>query len=508
MTQPLPKSPPAPRWISVWLAILAPLYVVSPLAVTGLRHVRRLPQPALYLLSFYALSQQVPALFAPEPLLASLLALLRTILIFGLIGIGVELKESQRIRPLAIGLLIVFATAVTYSVLGHLNLFTDRLMHPYMTPITLGVAGAVGLWLSLFLEGKFLWRIPFGLISLIIVLLSGSRGSLLAVIVGCLAGLLCKVRANLLIPFLLGFLLIGSGLYAGQRFGISSVSRIVNVDTTGRDLIWANTKSVIQGYPLSGVGSYRLGKYLHPQMGQCSTFTATSGQALGCPDWLNNIGRPWIIAHNLVLQQLAETGPLGLSGLIAVISIGLAKAFSGRRPLEAALLSGLVTTNLNDNTLLIPSPFFGEIFWILIGIQLNTLKSMPISGIAVPPLVVGILGLPLWASSIPQHLTQTQPQLTYFATSGDKVNVAEYSTYVQFSVPGGDYRAVLTSCARTCYTVAEDRFTVTSNKSDMVALVGQIRPGAQSLKLALLPLKSGLDYKAVAEKSWEVEFTE
>lgn len=256
---PAPENPAPPKWIAPWLALLAPLYIISPLSLLALPYLKKLPKPALYILGFYALSQQIPALFTPEPLLASLLALVRTLLMFGLIGVGVALGDSQRLKPFAIGLAIVFLTAIGYSYFSGLDIFNGRLSHPYMTPITVGLAGAFGVWVALFVQGHLWWRIPFLLASSSVLFFSGSRGPLAAALVGATIGILSLNRFKSTILLLGGGLLVVGILLVGTRLDIVSLNRLKQVDTTGRDIIWANTQSVIHAYPLSGVGSYRLG---------------------------------------------------------------------------------------------------------------------------------------------------------------------------------------------------------------------------------------------------------
>ena len=66
--------------------------MISPLALLTLPQLKKLPNTAKYILAFYAVSQQIPALLAPEPVLASVLALARTLLMFRLMDWGVALK--------------------------------------------------------------------------------------------------------------------------------------------------------------------------------------------------------------------------------------------------------------------------------------------------------------------------------------------------------------------------------------------------------------------------------
>ncbi|MFD1731404.1 hypothetical protein ACFSC4_10525 [Deinococcus malanensis] len=143
------------------------------------------------------MSQQLPALLSPSPVEASLLALARTLLIAGLIGVGILLRRSDRLMPLGLGLLAVFATAVAVTLVSGLPLLGQRLSHPYMTSITLGLAGACSLWLGLFGSGRKAWRLLLGAAGVAILLFSASRAPLLAALVGAGVGVLIRAERRL-----------------------------------------------------------------------------------------------------------------------------------------------------------------------------------------------------------------------------------------------------------------------------------------------------------------------
>ena len=63
-------------------------------------------------------------------------------------------------------------TTILYSVVGGSDVLLSRLGHPYMTPITLGLAGTLGIWLALFSRGGLVWRIPLGLGGLAVAFLA------------------------------------------------------------------------------------------------------------------------------------------------------------------------------------------------------------------------------------------------------------------------------------------------------------------------------------------------
>lgn len=502
----LPKEQSLPRWIAPWLALLPPLYVISPLALLGLPHLKNLPDTALWVLGFYALSQQLPALLAPEPVLASALALSRTLLMFGLMGVGVALGESKRLWPLALGIGAVLVTALGYSAVESVDFLVSRLAHPYMTPITLGLAGAFSLWLALFLPGKMLWRVPLSLGALGVLLLSGSRGPLAAALVGSVVGLMIVRGHRVAIGLLLGSSLLLAGFHVGDRLGFAAVSRLGSADTTGRDIVWADTLSMIQAFPIGGVGSYRLGQYLAPINNGCTLFPDAEGAVQACPEWIERLGSPWLIAHNAALQQLAETGPLGLLGLFVLLSAGVTAAWQNpkRSALAWAILAGLLVATINDNTLLIPSPFFAELFWLVFGMQLVHLRELNLAHGVVGAGLTLVLSLPIWAGGL-EEVEQQKVKLTFLNASTKITNSKNYVIHMQFALHPGKYRYRVQSCLSYCKTLKIDSFNVENATSPLIeSIVDIFNSKSQTIKIEILENNSRIRLNSLGYKEWVV----
>ena len=484
------------------------MYLLSPLSLLALPALKRLPRVVWGILALYAVSQQLPALFSPEPLLATALALGRTLLMFGLMGVGVTLRSSDRLRPLAIGLAIIYATAVVYSLLSGTDFLVSRLTHPYMTSIALGLAGAYGVWTALFVGGRLWWRLPLGLVALGVLLFSGGRGPLAAALAGCVAGFVIRrgLRTGLLL--LLGAGLLAGGFYVGDRLGISAITRFDSLDTTGRDIVWYNTLTVIKSQPLSGVGSYRLGKYLAPPSEGCPVVSPTASDgSTGCPTWIRSLGSPWLIAHNLTLQQLAETGPVGLLGLLALLSVVVVATFTGRNSFGMAVIAGMIVATLNDNTLLVPSPYFAELFWVIAGMQLTNIKELNVSSSGFGVGLALLFSLPLVITSF-ENSFRTVPasaHLSFLDASAQASVGKPYTVFAKFDVPTGLYRSTLNSCQTSCVTLETNTFIADATGSPVLTFETHLPVGpVQRIELRLLTGKASFNISPLGTRTWTV----
>ncbi|RJF71956.1 O-antigen ligase domain-containing protein [Deinococcus cavernae] len=492
--------------------------MLSPLALLALPRLKSLSRKAQWALALFSLSQVLPALGSSEPLVNLVLAAIRCLLMLGLMAVGASLDSSRALVPMAAGLGIVYATALVGSVgvQSFTGLLGQRLWHPYMTSVTLGLAGAVGVWLALFVGVRAWWRWPLGLAALVTLTLSGSRGALAAALLGCgLGWATYRNRRRLSAGLFAGMALLSVVYVVGQRQDVAAVLRLTGSDTSGRDLIWNDTLSVIQSAPLTGVGMYRLGERLTPPGQPCQMWPSRSNEPSPCPDWLARLGNPWVIAHNVTLQQLAETGPLGLLGLFGMLGLAVSAAFIQRDPLTVAILTGMLLATVTDNTLLVPGPFIGELFWVTIGLVLSRLPpdppalSWPAGLTAATTLL--LLSAPITALILRQPLHQPAQVTALIAprSVGDAAGL--YDVYARVDLPAGVYRAVLRACARNCITLdvapVELSAGVTRHATPraVVHLSGHLQDVAQQkVELAIYPQKPGWHPGALASREWTV----
>jgi O-antigen ligase len=171
--------------------LLPPLSLLAPLFLPWLR---RLPRAALLLLLAYALSLLLPAL--PLGREALLLAALRLLYVLGLVGAGVALaRTGVGPMPLGYGLFLLYISAllVSFSIHGEL-VREERLLHPFHSPVGLGFMGSLGVLLALHLRYPWPFRVMLGFMGVLVLLLTASRGGLLALALGGAASLIFHRR--------------------------------------------------------------------------------------------------------------------------------------------------------------------------------------------------------------------------------------------------------------------------------------------------------------------------
>lgn len=380
---------------------------------------------------------------------------------FGLIGVGHRLAEARRLWPVLLGLGVVYLTAVIYSHWQGVDWLSGRLLHPYLTATSLGVAGAYGVWLCLFLPGRWEWRAPGALVSLGVILASGSRGPLIAAAVGVLAGLLMgrNRRWWLAAGATIATAALLTAILLGQRAQIATLERFQQLDLAGRQVIWQNTLALIRDVPLGGVGSYRVGTVLAPPS-DCYLFSSVE-RTETCPAWVQVSGQPWIIAHNGALHQWAETGPLGVLGLMSLLGAALFIGLRRRDALVVAAATGIVLTNIIDNTWIVPGPLSGELFWILLGTQFRHFQREDLPGTSLTgTAILAILALPALAMTLPS--TAGSPlNLRLFAAAPTFTPGEPYRLVMQVQGQSGRYAVSLNSCTLGCRPVRTTALAVT-----------------------------------------------
>lgn len=451
----LRTAPPA-RWEAwrLWLAALPVLPFLSVVALTGLANLRTLPGAARAVITVYVVCQQLAALLTPTPLSSSLLALARSALLLGLVGLGARWGSERFWRPLGVGLAVVFGVAVlsTLTLLGG-QLLTQRLSHPYYTPISLGIAGAFGVWLALFAGGARAWRWALGGAALLTLLLSGSRGPLLTLTVGIVAGLLVAARGRAARRTVLGIAL-GVALL-GLLPSVPVLSRLASTDATSRDVVWQDVLSVVRAHPVGGVGAYGLGAALAPPGSSCHLWYALEARGYVCPAWLARAGQPWLIAHNGAMQQLAEGGAIGTFGLFLLLGAVIVGALIRRDAFVASVVFGLLAGNLNDNVTLLPSPFFAELFWLAAGVTLRDFSwsRLPV-GAASGALALAVSAFPLIAAQLPAPGANQVRLVELDAARRWNEAGAPYVLHARLALPPGQFRVLLRDCTASCVTAA------------------------------------------------------
>ncbi len=375
---------PVPRWLAYYLALVPvfpPLYLAG---FYGLRFFRNLKPAVRNALILFVGLELLAALFTPRPLLSLPLALLRALFVLGLIGVGVWLGRTERLGPLLYGYLAVYLVALFTSgiTLGERLFQWARLVHPYYTTVSLGLSAALGLLLAVGVPSLPRWvRILGGLLALVVLLFAGSRGALLALFVGAMAAASLG-GARFLRALGVGGVALGIALLlAESERKVGAITRLLNLkNLSGRDKVWEGAVEAFRSHPLGGSGPYQLGPYLdHLYRAGCHLWVGAERLGFKCPTWLEPFAGAWLIAHNVLLHALGETGVIGTLGWAVLYLLSGYAVLRAREPLVAAIFFGFMAMGLVDNPTLVPSLSLAEVFWVAVGIALVR------SGLAVAP---------------------------------------------------------------------------------------------------------------------------
>ena len=364
------------RWFIALVPVFPPLYLV---AFAALRYWRNLLPPARTVILIYLGTQVVAALFTPQPLLSLTLALLRGVFVVALILSGVYLKRSKELHYLLPGLVVVLALAFlsTYFAYGS-HWWQRRLIHPYYTVTSVGLVAALTLLIVIESRISPLWRIVIGLLALAALILSGSRGALALFLVGEAAAALVHGKRFYKA-------LAASGVIAALIFGIYkltnhvfSVRHFFSLGLSGRDRVWEGALAAIRSHPWGGVGPYQLGPWLDYRNGNFALWEGASALGFHFPAWAKKLDGAWLIAHDIFLHSLGESGVIGTLGFLALLGLIGYAVIRARDPLLAAIFFGYLVMGLVDNPIAVPSLFFAEVFWVAGGMALAQ------AGLAVP----------------------------------------------------------------------------------------------------------------------------
>ncbi len=356
-------------WLIALVPVFPPLYLA---AFAALRSWRSLGPLARGVALFYLGTQLAAALLTPDPLASVPLALARGLFVLALVLAGVRLADPRWLHYLLAGLAVVYLLAfwTSYDAFGA-QFLARRLVHPYYTTVSIGLAGALGVLLALDWRGPAVWRLGVGLLALLALAFSGSRGAMAVLVVGVLAAAVVRDRRYLWGLGAAGGL-AGLGYFllaSGER--VTALTRLFSLNPNGRDVIWERAFAAFAQHPWGGVGPYQLGPWLVDLYRQgCNLWVGARYLGLGCPAWLEPFYGAWLIAHNLLLHALGETGVVGTLGFLALLALVGYAAVRAREPLLAAIFFGYLVMSLVDNPMAVPSLHLAEVFWVAGGMAL------------------------------------------------------------------------------------------------------------------------------------------
>lgn len=376
------------------------------LAWSGIKGIwAKVPIILKWALACFAISQLLAALFTENILFSAAVAMIRAFLICGLVLYGIRFAYVVNLKYIAWGLVLVSILALVVSVLTSdgqpLNplgkgIEKRPLEFLYMTSNSISVLGVFMIWLGCFqIKWQLVVRVFLVCFGGLIAFLGAGQAAWVALFVGFLAAWIGRVAT--IIRLLLMLILLGCCIHETSR---NRMIDLLGPAMSGRETVWENAAHIAQAYPLGGSGPYQYGYFAAPFQDRCNTLETLEKVLPDCPRWLEQLNQPWLIAHNGTLHALAETGMVGTVGwfiLWGVLAFGI---WRSRWPFVRAVLGGLLAINLLDNVLLVPSPGFAEIFFVLSGAawvkfadQEEAVRESPEFQLGTSAILGGMIGL-------------------------------------------------------------------------------------------------------------------
>ncbi|MGC4154228.1 MAG: O-antigen ligase family protein [Propionicimonas sp.] len=306
----------------------------------------RLPRPVLWALAAGLAVFIAAALAGATPVLSLLGRYPRyeglvTVLGYaGALVAGVRLLGPDRPRSRD---LFCSASSLAAMITAGLALVQAVLLPDERVTALLGNSSVLGTWAAviacllgwnLLRTRRALWMAGFAA-ALLTVLLSASRGAMLAIAVACLAAALlgrwAKPRPAAWLPLgLAGAFGAAAWLLPSVRGRLTGSTPFAEATVSGRTVLWSDSWQLVTANPLLGVGPSR--------------FVDTIG-AFHTVSWAASVGpyAPPDSPHNLALQVLAATGAAGLVAVTGFLVVVVA-ALWRRRPWDAwTAAAGLAT---------------------------------------------------------------------------------------------------------------------------------------------------------------------
>ena len=497
--------------VKFWVMSIPLLTFTSIFAAFNILRLKELPRLAVIVIVLFGITQVLPSFLTPEPLLNVGLAIVRLILIIGLIGTGLLIDWTENLWFLSLGLIFLQTISLIYTLSENADLFNVRLIHPFMTTTAVGLSGAFGLWIGLF--GRNFKTVKFVLIawSFFALVFSGSRTAILSAVVPILIVFIINnlrivyIRLIIIVvAFVIPPLLVSTKIIQSDTF-----ARLIQPSVSGRDIVWYDTYTVVRKFFWSGVGSYRLGKYISQPEQVCGTFTNADGSLQSCPQIIRKLGNPWVIAHSGLLQQFAETGFLGVFGLLGFLTIIISVALQQDNRLLMCIVIGSVIANIQDNTLIVPSSYHAELFWLTVGTILKDIgrfdvkwRPLVIAAAAMSTWLLPLVYLSFWSTG--GRFGGKRGQLDFIYAPRVANLEFPYKVIARIILPSGMYRAVLSSCYLGCVSIRQIEF-----KSEGVNNTVQFneflsKVPDQQLQLRILLVNANKSTEAVNFFQWRV----
>lgn len=423
------------------LIFLFPLF--SLFALKELLDIKNIHKILLFAILVFLSTQIISSIYTLNPTISIPLSLLRCSIIAGLIIYGFKYFSSLNYHFLGKIITVIGVIATTFHFISGRG-FLNPMEFFYITSNSISILGVILVFLGRHLINSIpkIHVLAFLLMGFWLIFSGQGRSAFIILLTGISFNIKWTTRKTscfIVFATMISLLFIYQDLFQSWIFN----------NLSGREIVWEQAINVFKAFPIGGTGSYQYASIANPFDNPCAISTdfdilISQNQ---CPDLIQHLHKPWLIAHNGALHALAENGVVGLFGWSILWGTAIVGAWYSQSQFIRAVILGLLAANHIDNVTLIPSPGFSELFFILIGVawskknlphQLETQKHTHHA--AMLGLSIGISML-LTALILKNHTSKLLPSITvnHILLPRHYVKNETYAMYLDLSDNGKKY---------------------------------------------------------------------
>lgn len=407
-------------------------------------------------------TQIISSIYTLNPTISILLSLVRCAIITGLIAYGFKYVDNLDYNFLGKTISFIGILATSFHFVSGYG-FLDPVEFFYIISNSISILGALLIFIYFYsINGvPKINRYIFLLIGIWLAFSGQGRSTLIIITVGFLFNIKWTIQR---VCYLIICTVVVFSIFIYQDLSQNWTSNSL----AGREIVWEQAMNVFKAFPIGGTGSYQYASIANPFDNPCaiSTYFDTLIQLFAqnqCPNLIQLLHKPWLIAHNGTLHALAENGIIGLFGWCILWGVAIMGAWQSQSQFIRATILGLLAANYIDNVTLIPSPGFSELFFILLGAAWSENSPFHWSSVQKTMHYASILGLSVGVSMLlivlilQNHTLKSFPpvEIKYILSPKYYVENEKYATYLDLSDKNTKYEKNISIEQCTQYNICK-----------------------------------------------------